>query len=82
MSRGGESVTLQVNGRFDADSLDALEQSIDAARHLDKQIFIDLSEVTLIDRKAVAYLSEKAGIGVRLINCPNYLSRWIEGTKK
>ena len=80
--QGGEAVTFQVNGRFDEASLDELDQSIHAAQHLHKQVVIDLSEVTLVDRKAVAYLSEKTHGGVRLINCPVYLSKWIEGVVK
>lgn len=73
---------LQLNGHLGEASLDELEQSIDAARHSHQELFIDLSEVTLVDRKAAAYLSEKAQDGVHLINCPLYLSRWIHGAGK
>ena len=38
----------------------------------------DLSEVTLVDRKAVQYISEQAGSDVKLVNCPIYLRRWIK----
>jgi len=33
--------------------------------------------VTLVDRKAVEYLSIQAARNVKLVNCPVYLRRWI-----
>jgi hypothetical protein len=41
-------------------------------------VYIDLSEVTLVDRKAVEYISEQAAQDVKLVNCPVYLRRWIK----
>jgi hypothetical protein len=40
-------------------------------------VFIDLSEVTLVDRKAVQYFANQPVEEVKLINCPAYLRRWI-----
>jgi hypothetical protein len=40
-------------------------------------VFIDLSEVTLVDRKAVRYFANQPVEEVKLINCPAYLRRWI-----
>ena len=74
-----EAVTLQLNGQVGETALAELEQSIDAAQHRHQPVVVDLSEVTLVDRKAVAYLLEQAGRGVRLINCPVYLSQWLRG---
>jgi hypothetical protein len=34
--------------------------------------------VTLVDRKAVQYISEQAVNNVKLVNCPVYLRRWIK----
>src|SRR5215469_14590247 len=73
----GTSVTLLLNGKFEADSIPDLESSIIEAREMQQQIFIDLSEVTLVDRKAVQYLSEQANRNVKLVNCPIYLRGWI-----
>jgi anti-anti-sigma regulatory factor len=70
------AVTLLLNGKFDEDAIPDLEVSISEARDAHRQIYLDLSEVTLVDRKAVQYFSEQAG-DVKLVNCPVYLRRWI-----
>ena len=71
------AITFLLNGKFSEDALAELEQSISQARHAHQHIYIDLSEVTLVDRKAVQYFSEQAEHDVKLVNCPIYLKRWI-----
>jgi anti-anti-sigma regulatory factor len=70
-------VTLLLNGKFGEDSLADLERSILEARDTHRRVYIDLSEVTLVDRKAVEYFSEQACHDIKLVNCPIYLRRWI-----
>jgi anti-anti-sigma regulatory factor len=70
-------VTILLNGKFSEDSLPALDESIAAARHTKQQVVMDLSEVTLVDRKAVQYLVDQTSQNVRIVNCPVYLRRWI-----
>jgi anti-anti-sigma regulatory factor len=74
---GESSVTLMLNGKFGEESLRALEQSIGEARQANCRIYIDLSEVTLVDRILVRYISAQASQGITLVNCPVYLRRWI-----
>jgi ABC-type transporter Mla MlaB component len=71
------AITLLLNGRFSEDALPDLEHSIAQARGAHQRIYIDLSEVTLVDRKAVQYFSKQATRDVKLVNCPIYLRRWI-----
>lgn len=71
------SVTLLLNGKFSEDALAELDQSIAEARGAHQRIYIDLSEVTLVDRKAVRYFTELADPDLKLVNCPIYLRRWI-----
>jgi anti-anti-sigma regulatory factor len=71
------SITLLLNGKFSEDALPELEQSISQARGAHQRIYIDLSEVTLVDRKAIQYFSRQAEHDVKLVNCPIYLRRWI-----
>lgn len=71
------SITLWLNGKIGEDALPELEQSISEARGAQQRIYIDLSEVTLVDRKAVQYFSEQANHDVKLVNCPIYLRHWI-----
>jgi ABC-type transporter Mla MlaB component len=71
------SVTLSLNGKLSEDAIPELELSIVEARESNRRVYIDLSEVTLVDRKAVQYISEQAAHDVKVVNCPVYLRRWI-----
>jgi anti-anti-sigma regulatory factor len=70
------SVTLLLNGTLGEEAIPELEESILRAKRSHERIYLDLSEVTLVDRKTVEYFS-KAGCDVTLVNCPIYLRRWI-----
>jgi anti-anti-sigma regulatory factor len=70
-------VTILLNGKFSEDSLAELEESIAAARGANQPVVMDLSEVTLVDRKAVEYLAGQTSHNVRIVNCPVYLRHWI-----
>jgi hypothetical protein len=70
-------VRVLLNGKFSEDALAAVERSICEAESSHRRVFVDLSEVTLVDRKAAEYLSARASNGVQLVNCPPYLRRWI-----
>jgi anti-anti-sigma regulatory factor len=72
-----QTVTLLLNGKFSEDAIPDLEQLISTARVAHRHVLIDLSEVTLVDRKAVQYFSEQVSQEVKLVNCPVYLQRWI-----
>lgn len=72
-----QTVTLLLNGKFGEDALPELAQSILEARCTHRRIYLDLSEVTLLDRKAAEYFSQQAGPDLKLVNCPIYLRRWI-----
>lgn len=74
---GESSVTLLLNGKFGEESLAALEQSIGEARQANCRIYIDLSEVTLVDRLLVRYISTQASRGITVVNCPIYLRPWL-----
>ncbi|MDQ2712241.1 MAG: hypothetical protein M3Y24_08435 [Acidobacteriota bacterium] len=71
------AVIVLLNGKFSEDALPALEQSISEAKGSDRRVYIDLSEVTLVDRKAAQYFSKQRRGNVELVNCPIYLRRWI-----
>ncbi len=71
------SVTLLLNGKLSEEAIAELEVSIVEARESHRRVYIDLSEVTLVDRKAVQYISEQAAEDVQVVNCPVYLQRWI-----
>lgn len=70
-------VTVLLNGNFSEDSLAALKASLAEAREENREVVVDLSEVTLVDRKAVQYLVDQTSNNVKIVNCPVYLRRWI-----
>ena len=74
---GEPSITLLLNGKLSEEAIPELEHSIVEARESHRRVYIDLSEVTLVDRKAVQYISEQAAPDVKVVNCPVYLRRWI-----
>jgi ABC-type transporter Mla MlaB component len=71
------SVTLLLNGKLSEEAIPELEHSIVEARESKRRVYIDLSEVTLVDRKAVQYISAQTAQDVKVVNCPIYLRRWI-----
>lgn len=73
-----QTVKLLLNGKFSEDALPDLDHSISQALGASERILIDLSEVTLVDRKAVQYFSDRACEDVKLVNCPIYLRSWIK----
>ncbi len=75
-------VTILLNGKFSEDSLPALDHSISEARGAHQSVCIDLSEVTLVDRKAAQYFSDQASHDVKIVNCPIYLRRWIKQVRE
>lgn len=70
------AITLLLNGKISEESLSELESTLTLARAQQPRIYIDLSEVTLVDRKAAEYFARKRQNAL-LINCPAYLERWI-----
>jgi len=75
-----DSITLAVSGHVGVDTLTEIERLI--GTDTEKEVVLDLSEVTLLDRDAAAFLFEEHNRGVKLVNCPPYLKDWILGTRK
>ena len=71
------TVTLSISGTVSEDALGELEQSIHDAAHVSQTVYIDLSEVTLLDRAAALWFSRRDLNKIICINCPVYIKRWI-----
>ena len=54
-----------------------MRRAIQVARTMGKQVSIDLTEVTLIDRRTLAFLSVQQRDNVALTGCPLHLEKWI-----
>jgi len=70
-------VMLTLAGKCSGGALGELRRAIDKAKRMQKQIIIDMSEVTLVDRPSLQFLAAQARDDVKLINCPEYIEPWI-----
>ena len=41
------------------------------------RIVLDLKDITLVDRDAVRFLARVEMAGTKIVNCPEYVRRWI-----
>jgi len=71
------TVTLVISGKCNGGCIGELKRAIEKARRMQKQIVIDMSEITLVDRPSIQFLAAQARDNVRLINCPAYIEPWI-----
>lgn len=72
-----DSITLAVAGHVSLESLAEIRRLMERG----KQIVLDLSEVTLLDREAAIFFGEVVSRGVEVINCPPYITDWIPGKR-
>lgn len=68
-------VTLMIAGKFSGGCLGELRRAIEGALRMHKEVVVDLSEVTLVDRCCLQFLAARQDI--KLINCPEYIQPWI-----
>jgi anti-anti-sigma regulatory factor len=70
-------VTLAIAGKCNGGCLGELRRAIQKARRMQRQIVIDMSEVTLVDRPSLQFLAAQARDNITLVNCPAYIEPWI-----
>ena len=71
------TVRLTLAGRMHANSLGELRRAIDRARRKRIRVSLDLSEITLVDRASLDFLTQQSKDEIELLNCPPYLQPWI-----
>ena len=69
-----DHTVLHLSGRIQSEHLELLKAEMrgDGAR-----IALDLEEITLVDRDAVAFLNLCEAEGVRLFHCSPYIREWL-----
>ncbi len=72
---GAGAITLTLAGKFNGTSLGELRREIEGARRMQREIVIDLGEVTLVDRPCLRFLA--ASPDIKVVNCPEYIQPWI-----
>ena len=76
---GQDVVILRVSGRIHAENVDTLR---DVLGRQNGRVAIDLEEVALVDREAVAFLALSEIKGIELRNCPAYIREWVDREKR
>ena len=69
-------VTFLLSGDMDSRHVADLEALMTAESN--GQISLDLVDVTLVDREAMTFLVRVEAAGAVLVNCPEYVRRWID----
>lgn len=73
-------VVLRLSGRIVLGDIDELRQLF-SFETVDRQLALDLKDVTLVDRDAVIFLARCEGDGIKLRNCPGYVRKWLENER-
>lgn len=70
-----DAVVFVLSGELDADQAAALRDLLgaeDASR-----VRLDLKETTRVDRSGLEFLAQVDLAGITLVNCTNYVRRWM-----
>jgi len=76
----GKHVTFTFSGELTREELGEVVAIIERERS--GWITFDLAALTLVTREGVQYLQRAAAHGAELVNCPQYIRRWIEAEER
>jgi hypothetical protein len=69
-------VIFTLSGRIEAEDIDELRRLFEL-EDASREIALDLTDVTLVDRDGVKFLAVCEVDGIQLQNCPAYIREWI-----
>ena len=72
-------VLFRLSGRIEAEHITELQWLV--SLQTGRSVVLDLKELRLVDRNAVRFLARCEVDGVKLENCPAYISEWIAKEK-
>jgi len=78
-SESPDATVFRLSGEMDRDHADRLAALL--MKEERGSILLDLREVTLVARDAVRFLVLAEGRGIRIMNCPEYVRRWMEAER-
>jgi hypothetical protein len=78
-STTARGVTFLLSGETDSSHIAELEALM--AAESNRPVFLDLAEVTLVNREAITFLAGVEVAGAALINCPEYVRTWIDAER-
>ncbi len=73
---GNGDVLFTLSGRLDKENVGELEALINAEED-DRQIVLDLKDMTLTGQDGIAFLAQCEAAGIALVNCDPYVREWI-----
>jgi anti-anti-sigma regulatory factor len=73
-------VVFKLSGRIETENIAELEALL-SGETSGRSIFLDLSDITLVDQDVVNFLRHSETDGITLKNCPAYVREWIEREK-
>ena len=73
-TQSGASVFV-LSGVLDIEHSERLKELL--ATVSGNRIVLDLKDITLVDREAVRFLARAEMVGTEIVNCPEYVRRWI-----
>ena len=75
-STNARGVTFVLSGDMDSAHVTELEALMAAVSN--RPVFLDLADVTLVNREAIGVSGWRGSGGRRLVNCPEYVRSWID----
>ncbi|HEY2907669.1 MAG TPA: hypothetical protein VGJ29_17335 [Vicinamibacterales bacterium] len=69
--------TLLLAGTLNGACVADIEAALAMAKRVPAPIAMDFSRVRLIDRPMLRYLIDAIDHGVRAVNCPEHVARWM-----
>jgi anti-anti-sigma regulatory factor len=73
-------VVFKLSGRIETKNIAELEALL-SGETSGQGIFLDLSDMTLVDQDVVNFLRRCETDGIKLKNCPAYVREWIKQEK-
>jgi hypothetical protein len=73
-------VTYTLSGQIEEEDIAELEAVI-RSEAKGRRIVLDLKNLTLVGRDAIAFLDRCEVNGIALKNCPAYIREWIKGQR-
>ena len=75
-STSGRGVTFALSGEMDSGHVAKLEALM--AAESNRLVFLDLADVTVVNREAIRFLAGVKAAGAVLVSCPEYVRSWID----
>jgi anti-anti-sigma regulatory factor len=70
----GGKTTIRLIGQFQSEDVEELKNQLQNNGH---EFVLDLKEVTVVDVDVVRFLATCKGDGVKIVNCSQYIKKWI-----